>query len=38
MSDLFEKQINEAIKAVPFDAAWWKRLDDLLKAKTHITR
>lgn len=38
MADLFEKQINKAIKAVTFDAAWWKRLDDLLKQKRRISK
>ncbi len=38
MKDLFEKDINERIKAVPFDAAWWKNLHDLLKEKNRITK
>ncbi len=38
MKDLFEKDINERIKAVAFDAAWWKHLHDLLKEKTRITK
>ena len=38
MSDLFENDLNARIKAVPFDAAWWKRLNELLKEKRRISQ
>lgn len=38
MSDLFESDINARIKSVPFDAAWWKRLSELLKEKKNLTK
>lgn len=38
MSDLFIKEIDEAIKAVPFGQGWAETLNKLLKEKRRILR
>lgn len=38
MPDLFLNEINDAIRAVQFDAGWAEQLNMLLKEKRRITR
>jgi hypothetical protein len=38
MQDLFIKEINEAIKAVPLGQGWAEKLHKLLKQKRRILR